>query len=86
MVKADGKPDRIVAKVTAGSRPVKGALVLVQGAGVRKSGRTNANGVVVFRINPRKAGLVTITTPDTRHSCGPRRIGVVGVFLPPLTG
>ena len=86
MVKADGKTDRIVAKVTAGGKAVKGAKVLVQGAGVRKSGRTNAHGIVVLRVNPTKAGLITITTPETHRSCGPRRIGVVGVFLPPLTG
>ena len=86
MIKADGKPDRVVAKVTAGGKAVKGAKVLVLGPGVKKSGRTNASGIVVIRINPTKAGLITITTPETNRSCGPRRIGVVGVFLPPLTG
>ena len=86
MVKADGKPDTVVAKVTRGGKVVVGAKVVVQGAGVHRSGRTNAKGIVLIRINPKQAGLITITTPETQHSCGPRRIGVVGVFLPPLTG
>ncbi len=86
MIKADGKPDKVVAKVTAGKRHVKGAKVLVQGAGVKKSGRTNAKGTATIKVNPQRAGLITISTPEVQHSCGPRRIGVVGVFLPPVTG
>ena len=40
-----------------------------------------------IRINPKKAGLITITALETNQKvCGPKRIGVVGVFLPPLTG
>ncbi len=86
MIKADGKPDAVVAKVTAGKKHVKGAKVLIQGAGVRKSGRTNNKGTATIKVNPQRAGLITISTPEVHHSCGPRRIGVVGVFLPPVTG
>ena len=86
MIKADGKPDRVTAKVRAASKPIKGTKVRIKGMGIEKSGRTNAKGVVVITINPRKPGLLTITTVSKRDSCGARRIGVVGVFLPPLTG
>ena len=86
MIKADGKPDRVTAKVRAGSKPMKGAKVLVKGVGVRKTGMTNGKGIVVIAINPRKPGLITITTLESQKSCGAKRIGVVGVFLPPLTG
>ena len=86
MITADGKPDRVTAKVRAGSKPMKGAKVLVKGVGVRKTGMTNGKGVVVIAINPRKPGLITITTLESQKSCGAKRIGVVGVFLPPLTG
>jgi hypothetical protein len=59
----------------------------MKGAGVLKSVRSNGRGVALVRINPKKAGIVTITAPETTGSvCGPKRIGVVGVFLPPLTG
>ncbi|HXG75484.1 MAG TPA: hypothetical protein VNJ53_02850 [Gaiellaceae bacterium] len=87
MIKADGKPDRITVTVTAGKKRVKGVRVVVSGPGVRQSARTNGRGVAVLRINPRKAGLLTVTALEpNRRICGPKRIGVVGVFLPPLTG
>jgi uncharacterized repeat protein (TIGR01451 family) len=87
MIKADGKPDKVTAKVTAGSKRVKGAKVSVKGAGVSKTARTNGKGVAVLRINPKKPGIITISVVESNQKlCGPKRIGVVGVFLPPLTG
>jgi hypothetical protein len=87
MIKADGRPDRVSVKVTAGKKRVKGTKVSIFGAGVRKTGRSNRNGMAFIKINPRKAGLITITAVETNQKvCGPKRIGVVGVFLPPLTG
>ena len=87
MITADGRPDRVTVKVTAGKQRVRGTKVVISGSGVRKTGRSNGNGVAVLRINPQKAGLVTITAVETNQRvCGPKRIGVVGVFLPPLTG
>jgi uncharacterized repeat protein (TIGR01451 family) len=87
MAKADGKRDRLVVKVTAGKKRMKGVRVVVTGAGVRKTARTNGKGVAVLRVNPKKPGLITITAVETNQKvCGPKRIGVVGVFLPPLTG
>jgi len=87
MIKADGKPDKVSVKVTAGSKRMKGVKVVVSGAGVRKSASSNAKGVAVLRINPRKAGIITITALEPNQKvCGTKRIGVVGVFLPPVTG
>jgi len=87
MVKSDGKPDRVRVVVTAGAKRVKGVRVIVRGPGVSKSARTNGKGVAVVRINPKKPGIITITAGENqRKLCGPKRIGVVGVFLPPLTG
>jgi uncharacterized repeat protein (TIGR01451 family) len=87
MIKADGKPDKVTVKVTAGKKRVKGTKVSIFGAGVKKTGRSNAKGIALMRINPRRAGLITITAIETNQKvCGPKRIGVVGVFLPPLTG
>ncbi|MCI0633519.1 MAG: hypothetical protein L0206_06335, partial [Actinobacteria bacterium] len=87
MITADGKPDRVRVRVTAGKKRVKGTKVVVFGAGVHKSGRSNGKGMAILRINPRKAGLITITARETNQRvCGPKRIGVVGVFLPPLAG
>ena len=88
MVTADGKPDLLRVKVTAGAKRVKGTKVRVFGAGVKKSSRSNAKGMASLRINPKRPGLITITAVETKNQqvCGPRRIGAVGVFLPPLTG
>ena len=87
MIKADGKPDKVTAKVTAGKKRVKGITVGVSGAGVSKSARTNGKGVATLRINPKKPGIITVGVVESNQKlCGPKRIGVVGVFLPPLTG
>jgi uncharacterized repeat protein (TIGR01451 family) len=87
MIKADGKPDRVSVRVTAGKKRMRGVKVVVSGAGVRKSATSNPSGLALLRINPRKAGIITITAKEPNQKvCGPKRIGVVGVFLPPLTG
>jgi len=87
MIKADGKADRLSVKVTAGKKRMRGVTVVVSGAGLKRSALSNGKGVAVLRVNPRKAGIVTITAQEPNQKvCGAKRIGVVGVFLPPLTG
>ncbi len=88
MIKADGRPDRVKVKVTAGAKRVKGAAVRVKGPGIKKTKRSNAKGMVTMRVNPKRPGVLTITALETKQQkvCGPKRIGAVGVFLPPLTG
>jgi len=92
IVRVDGKPDAIAVKVTLGKKPVRGVKVLVTAPGVHATGRTKANGTVVIKVNVMKAGVMTISVPRAAAfgkqagSCGPKRIGVVGLFLPPLTG
>jgi uncharacterized repeat protein (TIGR01451 family) len=86
-ITADGKPDKVRVLVTSGKKREKGIRVVVAGAGVKKAASTGKNGVAVLTINPRKAGLITVTAAErNRKICGPQRIGVVGVFLPPVTG
>jgi uncharacterized repeat protein (TIGR01451 family) len=80
-----GKRSTIVVRVTASGMPAKGRLVLIKGAGISKSGRTNARGVARIVVKPRRAGIVTITVPQ-KIVCGAKRIGVVGAFQPPVTG
>jgi uncharacterized repeat protein (TIGR01451 family) len=88
MVTADGRPDTLKVRVTAGTKRVKGTKVRVFGAGVKKSSRSKANGMATVVINPRRPGVITITAVERKQQqvCGPKRIGAVGVFLPPLTG
>ena len=88
LVRVDGKPDAIAVKVTSGKKAVRGVKVLVTAPGVHATGRTNANGTVVIKVNVKKAGVMTISIPrpaafgQQATSCGPKRIGVVGIFPP----
>jgi uncharacterized repeat protein (TIGR01451 family) len=88
MIKADGKADRLSVRVTQAGKPVKGTKVVARGAGVKKSARSNAKGIAALRINPRRPGVITVTAVQRKSVsiCGPKRIGAVGVFVPPLTG
>ncbi len=85
LVRVDGKPDRVSVRVTAGKKNVKGVKVLVTAKGVRATARTNANGVAIIRVNVTSPGVMTISTLG-RKSCSSKRLGVVGIFLPPLAG
>jgi len=86
MITADGRMDTLSVKVTAAGKRVKGAKVLVKGAGIRKTSRTNGKGIAAVRINATRPGLVTITTLERQKVCGAKRIGVVGIFTPAVTG
>jgi hypothetical protein len=87
MITADGKRDKVDVKVTAGGKAMKGIRVVISVGGVRDSDVSNRKGIAVLRVNPKKSGLLTITAIEpNRRVCGPTRIGVVGVFLPPVTG
>jgi uncharacterized repeat protein (TIGR01451 family) len=73
-------------RVTARNKPVAGTRLLVKGPGIVKlSGRTNAAGRVVVTLDPKKAGFVLVK-PAAYKSCTAPRVGVIGVFTPPVTG
>ncbi len=73
--------------VTAGGKPVKGARVVIRGAGIRVARVSNEKGLVVLRVRVTKAGFLTVTLPSRNTCHGARRIGVVTVLQPPpVTG
>ena len=80
-----GKRATVTTTVRAAGKPVKGARVLVRGAGIRVTATTNAGGRAVVRITARKAGILLVSVTNKR-ACGAKRIGVVGAFEPPVTG
>jgi uncharacterized repeat protein (TIGR01451 family) len=80
-----GKRGTIVVRVTNAGKPAKGKQVIVKGAGIRKTARTNGAGIARIAVKARKAGIVTITVPQ-KIVCGTQRIGVVGAVQPPVTG
>jgi uncharacterized repeat protein (TIGR01451 family) len=62
--------------VVRGSKKLKGLIVTTPSA---------KNGVVKIRVYPQKAGIVTFI-PFKTKSCANPRVGVTGVFTPPVTG
>jgi uncharacterized repeat protein (TIGR01451 family) len=80
-----GKRSTIAAIVRNRGKAVKGAKVLVRGPGFAKSGRTNAGGVARITVTPLRPGI-TVVSVQQKLTCGTKRIGVVGVFEPPVTG
>jgi uncharacterized repeat protein (TIGR01451 family) len=80
-----GKRSTIAATVKNRGKAVKGAKVRVRGAGILKSGRTNARGKAHITVRPVRPGIVIVSVPQ-KLVCGSKRIGVVGVFEPPVTG
>jgi large repetitive protein len=66
-------------------KPVGGVQVVVSGMGLTKRARTNASGVAALPITPTRPGILQIRVP-THATCNRQRIGVVGVFTPPVTG
>ena len=80
-----GKKQTIVVTVKNKGNAVKGAKVIVKGAGISKSAITGKNGKARITITAKKAGIITVRVPQ-QIVCGGRRIGVVGAFEPPVTG
>ena len=85
MVKANGRGQVVVAKVTRSRNPVKGVAVRFAGAGTTKVVQTDAKGVARFTARPGKAGILLVKITSAK-ACNSARIGVVGVFEPPVAG
>jgi uncharacterized repeat protein (TIGR01451 family) len=85
LVKANGADQAIVAKVTRSRNPVKGVKVRFTGAGVSLAALTNGKGLARISFKTTKAGIIRVNITNAK-ACNTARIGVVGVFQPPVTG
>jgi uncharacterized repeat protein (TIGR01451 family) len=85
MVKANGARHALVAKVTRSRNPVKGVKVRFTGVGLSLSATTNAKGVAAVGFKTTRAGIIRVHITNVK-ACNTARIGVVGVFQPPVTG
>lgn len=83
-LKANGKAQTVKLKVTRGSKGVV-ARIKLTGPGFSKTVRTGTNGLVAVSLKPSKAGIVKVQIVGVK-ACNTQRLGVVGVFEPPLTG
>jgi uncharacterized repeat protein (TIGR01451 family) len=71
--------------VREAGKPVAAVQVVVTGKGVTKRARTNRNGLATISFTPTRPGILQVRVP-THAACSRQRIGVVGVFTPPVTG
>jgi uncharacterized repeat protein (TIGR01451 family) len=80
-----GRHTIVRVRVREAGKPVKGVRVVITGRRVNKQATTNANGIARFVIVGRSPGILQIRVPS-HSTCTRQRIGVLGVFTPPVTG
>ena len=85
-----GKRSTITAVVTLRGKArtrVQGVRVLARGAGIRKSGVTNSQGVARISVKPARVGMIRVRITNQPGSCATRTIVVRRVQPPPeITG
>jgi hypothetical protein len=85
LVRADGQKQTIRAVVRAKRKALVGVKVHVVGPKLKLTAKTDRKGVARFTVRPGKAGIIQVRITG-RKACNTQRLGVVGVFQPPLTG
>jgi len=81
-----GRKTTLTLKVTQNGKAVKGIRIKIKGGKLAiTTAPSNAKGIVKVTFKPTRAGIVTIA-PVSSTSCANPRIGVTGVFTPPVTG
>ena len=85
LLKANGHKQTIRAIVRAKRKAVVGAKVHVVGPKLKVTAKTNKKGVARIQVRPSTAGLIQVRITN-KKACNTQRIGVIGVFEPPLTG
>lgn len=81
-----GRKTRLTIQVKRHGKPVRGVRVRIKGPKLDvRTNRSNRKGVVKRRVKLKKAGVV-VFSPIASRRCNTKRIGVTGVFTPPITG
>ncbi len=97
VLKATGKKQKIVISVKKGKtkKGVKGVRVKLTGPGIKKVVKTGKNGKIKVSLKPGKPGIIKVVILPKKKvngkwvkvkACNTQRIGVVGVYEPPVTG
>jgi hypothetical protein len=71
--------------VREAGRRVHAVRVALRGKGVSRSAMTNTAGIAAISLKPNRPGILQIRVPD-HATCNTQRVGVLGVFTPPVTG
>jgi uncharacterized repeat protein (TIGR01451 family) len=81
-----GRNTTLTIHVTKQGKAVKGVRVLIKGPKLNlRTKPSNSKGVIKQHVKMKKAGIVTFT-PIASKRCNTKRVGVTGVFTPPVTG
>jgi uncharacterized repeat protein (TIGR01451 family) len=81
-----GRKAVLTIHLTKHGKAVQGVRVHIKGPKLNmRTKASNSKGVIRQRVRPKKAGIF-IFTPIVSKACGAKRLGVTGVFTPPVTG
>jgi uncharacterized repeat protein (TIGR01451 family) len=81
-----GRKTKLTIRLTKHGKAVKGIRVRIKGPKLNvTTKRSNAKGMIHRTVKMKKAGIM-IFSPIASKRCNTKRIGVTGVFTPPVTG
>ena len=81
-----GRKTTVTIHLTRHGKAASGIRVRIKGPKLNvTTKRSNSKGVIKKVVKMKKKGIMTFT-PLTSPSCGNKRIGVRGIFTPPVTG
>ena len=85
-----GRKTTLTVYLKQGTKAAAGFRVRIKGAGINVvTKRSNAKGVIKHVVKMKKKGVLVFTPLGGQNgtkSCASKRIGVRGVFTPPVTG
>jgi uncharacterized repeat protein (TIGR01451 family) len=81
-----GRKTTLTIRLTKHGKAVKGVRVSIKGPKLSlRTKPSNAKGVVKTVVKLKRAGVL-VFSPIASHRCNTKRVGVTGVFTPPVTG
>jgi uncharacterized repeat protein (TIGR01451 family) len=81
-----GRKNMLTMKLTSHGKAKAGVRVKIKGSTINlTTNGSNGKGIVKQTVKPMKAGIV-VFQPVATKSCKNPRVGVIGVFTPPVTG
>ena len=81
-----GRKTTLTIHITKHGKAVQGVKVHIKGPKLNTTtAASNAKGIIKQQVKMKKAGII-VFTPLASKRCGTKRIGVTGVFTPPVTG
>jgi uncharacterized repeat protein (TIGR01451 family) len=81
-----GRKTMLTIHVARHGKAVKGVRVQIKGPKLNlRTQPSNSKGVIKHQVKVKRAGIV-VFTPLASKKCGTKRLGVTGVFTPPVTG